>query len=58
MGATYKTRIKNATTHFELSCLWEEIRDAYYNKKSISYDMKEKRSQEIDMKRREIRKEM
>ena len=58
MGATYKTRIKNATTHFELSCLWEEIRDAYYNKKSISYEMKEKRSHEINEKRGEITKEM
>lgn len=58
MGATYKTRIKNATTHFELSCLWEEIRDAYYNKKSISYEMKEKRSKEIERKKLEVRKDM
>lgn len=50
----YKNQIKNATSNFELSCIWEEIRDAFYNKKSISETAKEARSKEIDAKRKEL----
>lgn len=29
----YKTRIAQAKTSFELSCIWEEVRNAYWHKK-------------------------
>lgn len=50
----YKNQIKNATSSFELSCIWEDIRNAFYNKKSITLAAKEARSKEIDAKRREL----
>ena len=52
----YKTQIRNATSDFELSCIWEDIRNAFYNKKSITLAAKEARSKEIDAKRRELNK--
>ena len=52
----YKTQIRNATSDFELSCIWEDIRNAFYNKKSITLVAKEARSKEIDAKRRELNK--
>ena len=32
----YKTRIAQAKSSFELSCIWEEVRNAYWIKKTIS----------------------
>lgn len=43
----YKTRIAQAKSSFELSCIWEEVRNAYWDKKTISKEMYEKRSAEI-----------
>lgn len=50
----YKTRIAQAKTSFELSCIWEEVRNAYFNKKTISKEMYEKRSAEIIARRRSL----
>lgn len=50
----YKTKIKNATNTFELSCIWEEVRNAYYNKKTITEEMKNARSREIIEKRKKL----
>ena len=52
----YKSQIKNATSSFELSCIWEDIRNAFYNKKSISAEAKEARSKEIEEKKKEFSK--
>ena len=52
---SYKNQIKNATSVFELSCIWEEVRNAFYNKKSISFEAKERRSKEIEEKSKELR---
>jgi hypothetical protein len=43
----YKTRIAQAKTSFELSCIWEEVRNAYW----IKY---EKRSAEIAARRKSL----
>ncbi|MCI8409297.1 MAG: hypothetical protein HFJ09_08530 [Lachnospiraceae bacterium] len=43
----YKQQIKEAKSIFELSCIDELVRDAYFNKKSISKVAYEKRSEEI-----------
>lgn len=53
---SYKNQIKNATSGFELSCIWEDVRNAFYNKKSISFEAKERRSKEIEAKRKELRR--
>lgn len=49
----YKTRIAQAKTSFE-PCIWEEVRNAYWNKKTISREMYEKRSTEIISKRKSL----
>ncbi len=49
----YKTRIAQAKTSFELSCIWEEVRNAYWTKK-ISKEMYEKRSAEIAARRKSL----
>ena len=46
----YKTRIAQAKSSFELSCIWEEVR----NKKTISKEMYEKRSAEIAARRKSL----
>lgn len=43
----YKQQIKEAKNAFELSCIDELIRDAYFNRHSISKAAYEKRSEEI-----------
>lgn len=50
----YKTQIVQAKSSFELSCIWEEVRNAYWHKKSISKEMYEKRSTEIVARRRSL----
>lgn len=50
----YKTQIAQARTGFELSCIWEEVRNAYFNKKTISKEMYEKRSAEIVARRKSL----
>lgn len=50
----YKTQIAQAKTSFELSCIWEEVRNAYWHKKSISKEMYEKRSAEIIARRKSL----
>lgn len=51
----YKTRIAQAKTSFELSCIWEEVRNAYWiKKKTISKEMYEKRSAEIAARRKSL----
>lgn len=50
----YKTRIAQAKTSFELSCIWEEVRNAYWNKKTINREMYEKRSTEIAARRKSL----
>lgn len=50
----YKTQIAQAKTSFELSCIWEEVRNAYWNKKTISREMYEKRSTEIAARRKSL----
>ena len=49
----YKTRIAQAKSSFELSCIWEEVRNAYF-KKTISKEMYEKRSAEIAARRKSL----
>lgn len=56
MSATYKTQIKNAQNSFELSCIWEDVRNAFWIKKTISREMYDKRGAEIVAKRNEISK--
>ena len=48
----YKTRIAQAKTSFELSCIWEEVRNAYWHKKTK--EMYEKRSAEIAARRKSL----
>ena len=50
----YKTQIAQAKTSFELSCIWEEVRNAYWHKKTISKEMYEKRSAEIAARRKSL----
>lgn len=50
----YKTQIAQAKSSFELSCIWEEVRNAYFNKKTISKEMYEKRSAEIAARRKSL----
>lgn len=50
----YKTRIAQAKTSFELSCIWEEVRKAYWIKKTINKKMYEKRSAEIAARRKSL----
>lgn len=50
----YMTRIKKAASSFELSCIWEDVRNAYWNKKTISRKMYDKRAFEIVSKRRQL----
>ena len=50
----YKTQIAQARTGFELSCIWEEVRNAYWTKKTISKEMYEKRSAEIAARRKSL----
>lgn len=52
----YKSQIKNAKNAFELSCIDELIRDAYFNKHSISKAAYEKRSEELSQRITELRK--
>lgn len=47
----YKTRIAQAKSSFELSCIWEEVRNAYW---TISKEMYEKRSAEIAARRKSL----
>lgn len=49
----YKTRIAQAKSSFELSCIWEEVRN-YWIKKTISKRMYEKRSAEIAARRKSL----
>jgi hypothetical protein len=55
MSKTYRSKIAAAESSFELSCIWEEVRDAFWNRKTISREMYEKRSKEIIDKRDTIR---
>lgn len=50
----YKTRIAQAKSSFELSCIWEEVRNGYWIKKTISKKMYEKRSAEIAASRKSL----
>lgn len=50
----YKTRIAQAKSSCELSCIWEEVRNAYWDKKTISKEMYEKRSAEIAARRKSL----
>lgn len=54
MSATYKTQIQNAQSSFELSCIWEDVRNAFWIKKTISREMYDKRGAEIVARRTEI----
>lgn len=54
MAQNYRSKIKRAESSFELSCIWEEIRDAFWNRKSISREMYKKRSAEITARRAEL----
>jgi hypothetical protein len=47
----FKSKIMKAKSSFELSCICEEVRDAYWNRKSISREMYDKRLAEIATKR-------
>ena len=49
----YKIRIAQAKSSFELSCIWEEVRNAYWTK-TISKEMYEKRSAEIAARRKSL----
>lgn len=46
----YKIRIAQAKSSFELSCIWEEVRNAYWTSK----EMYEKRSAEIAARRKSL----
>ena len=50
----YMTQIKKAASSFELSCTWENVRNAYWNKKTISRKMYDKRAAEIVLKRTQL----
>ena len=50
----YRTQIKKAASSFELSCIWEDVRNAYWNKKTISRKMYDKRAAEIVAKRNQL----
>ena len=50
----YKIRIAQAKSSFELSCIWEEVRNAYWHKKTISKEIYEKRSAEIAARRKSL----
>lgn len=54
MASTYRTQIKAAKSSFELSCIWEDVRNSFWHKKTIDRKMYEKRSAEIIAKREEI----
>lgn len=54
MAQNYRSKIKRAESSFELSCIWEEVRDAFWNRKSISREMYKKRSTEITARRAEL----
>lgn len=54
MAQNYRSKIKRAENSFELSCIWEEVRDAFWNRKSISREMYKKRSAEITARRAEL----
>lgn len=47
---------QNAQSSFELSCIWEDVRNAFWIKKTISREMYNKRGAEIVAKRNEISK--
>lgn len=51
----YKQQIREAKNTFELSCVDELIRYAYFNKKSISKAAYEKRSEEICQRMAELK---
>lgn len=51
----YKQQIKEAESVFEISCVDELVRDAYFNKKSISKAAYEKRKGEIYQKLAELK---
>lgn len=55
MAQNYRSKIKRAESSFVLSCIWEEVRDAFWNRKSISREMYEKRAAEIAARRAELR---
>lgn len=55
MAQNYRSKIKRAESSFDLSCIWEEVRDAFWNRKSISREMYKKRSAEIIARRAELR---
>lgn len=50
----YRTQIKKVVSSFELSCIWEDVRNAYWNKKTISQKMYNKRASEIVSKRKQL----
>ena len=52
----YKNQIKQAKTSMEVSCVMEDIRNAFFNKKSISREAYDKRINEAIQRRKEIYK--
>lgn len=50
----YRTQIKKVASSFELSCIWEDVRNAYWNKKTISQKMYNKSASEIVSKRKQL----
>lgn len=50
----YKQQIKEAKSTFELSCIDELVRDAYFNRRSISKAAYDKRSEEIYQRKMEL----
>lgn len=53
----YKCQIIDAKDLFELSCVDELIRDAFYNRKAISQEAYEMRKSEYLKKKKELEKE-
>lgn len=50
----YKTKIKQAQNGFELSCIHEDVRNAYFNKRSIKRDAYEARLKDLTARRAEL----
>ena len=50
----YKNQIKNAKSGFELSCIHEDVRNAYFNKRSIKRDAYEARLRDLTARRAEL----
>lgn len=55
MAQNYRSKIKRAESSFDLSCIWEEVRDAFWNRRSITREMYEKRLAEVIARRAELR---